>query len=339
MKLLIVFLLFSSSLLAVEVETDHAAALVDSALMSTSEQTQHALASVVSKKSGWPLDKIVSEKIIDDSFNSAILRNYYQRPPSHIAKNQMWFSIVVDEEKLKQAMIEHKIPVWPDNRGQIFVWVVEEQTDGTLLNAAPSSESYYWLSKWFDNKGVPALFYDYQGEDLLTFQPSDVRFLNPDLIDFIQQSYDVSAVLLVFVKHQGTGYSYRYGLTKPEQQTSIKNLKFVTLASGLETLASEIQSAMSQDQQVFADEFNQSTVSVKVNNLINADQLLRLVNYFENHALIDNYHINQYKNGQLSVMMNINVLPDTFVRFVNDEKLLNHLPLDLGHSIIFSMAE
>lgn len=325
--------------MAVEVETDRAAALVDAEQMAVANQTQVALASVVSKKSGWSLDKIIRENVINESFNSAILRNYYQKPPAAFAHDKMWFSVVVDEAKLKQLMIEQRIPVWPDNRGQVFVWVVEELEDGQLVNAAPESAAFYWLSSWFKNKGVPAQFYDFQGEDLLAFQPSDVRYLNPDLIDFIQQSRDVNAVLLVFVKHQRSGFSYRYGFTKADQQTTIKNLKFIGLASGMETLTSEIQSALSQDQQVFADEFSKSTVAVKINDLMNPDQLLKLLSYFENHALIDAYHVNQYKNGQLSVMMNINVLPDTFVRFVNDEQVLEHLPLDLGHSIIFSMTE
>ncbi|MEZ5472939.1 MAG: DUF2066 domain-containing protein [Marinicella sp.] len=340
MKLLLVFLLFyCPTLLAVDVETDRAAALVDNQQMTLDEQTEMALAAVVSKKSGWSLDAIRQKNVINESFNSIILRNYYQKPPMALGNNSMWFNVVVDEIKLKDLMIEHKIPVWPDNRGQIFVWIVEESVDGELINAAPDSATFYWLDHWLKQKGVPARFYDYQDEDLLVFQPSDVRYLNPDLIDFVEQSTDVNAVLLVFVKHQRSGFSYRYGFAKTDQQASIKTLKFIELASGLETLASEIQTIMSHDQQVFADEFSQSTVSVKVNNLVNSDQVLKLLNYFDNHALIDDYHINQLKNGQLSAMMNINVLPDTFVKFVDEEQVLEHLPLDLGHSILFSMTE
>lgn len=340
MRILLVFLLvFSTASRAVEVETDRAAALVDVQQMTEASQAQAALASVVSKKSGWSLDQINQEGVVDESFNAAILRNYYQKPPVNIAGDKMWFSVVVDENRLKSLMIANRIPVWPDNRGQVFVWVVEELEDGQLVNASSDSQAVYWLSSWFEHKGVPTQFYDYQGEDLLTFKPADVRYLNPDLIEFVQHSYDVSAVLLVFIKHQRSGFSYRYGFTQADQQTAIKNLKFIELASGLETLASDIQVAMSKDQQVFADEFSKSTVSVKVNNLMNPDQVLRLLSYLENHALIDDYHVNQYNNGQLSVMMNINVLPDTFVRFVDNEHVLEHLPLDLGHSIIFSMTE
>lgn len=338
-SVLILLLIVSQVSTAVEIETDRAAALVDGSQMSVKQQTQKALASVISKKSGWSLSNVLNRGIIDDSFESLILRNYYQNPPMAFANDKMWFSVVVDEDQLRNLMIEQRIPVWPDNRNSVYVWVVEEFEDGTLVNASPESEVYYWLNQWFVNKGVPAEFYDYQADDLLAFQPSDVRFMNPDLIDYIEQNHEVSATLLVFLKHTRSGYTYRYGFAKPEQQTTIKTMKFVELSSGLETLASEIQRTMSEGQQVFADEFVQSTVSVKINDLVNPDQVLLLLDYFDNHALIDGYHVNQYQNGQITVMMNINVLPDTFVRFVSNEQFIEHLPLDLGNSIIFSMAE
>lgn len=332
-------LLLSSVVSAVEVETDRAAALLDSSQTTVAEQTQQALAAVISKKSGWTLRQIMDKGVIDSTFNQAVLRNYYQTPPVGFTDNDIWFSVVVDEAKLKSLMIERQIPVWPNNRGKIFVWMVEEPENGELVHVNQQSKAHYWFSSWLDNKGIPAEYYNFENDDLLSFQPDDVRFLNPDLIDFVQQNHDVSAVLLVFLKHSGSGYSYRYGLTKTGEQTQIMNMKFINLSSGLETLASEVQSAMSKEQQVFADEFKQSTVSVKVAHMSSPDQMLKLLNYLDNHVLVDDYHVNQYKEGQVDLTMNINVLPDTFVRFVDKEKVLAHLPLDFTHSILFSMAE
>lgn len=338
-RICLFLLIFASQVDAAIVVTNQASALVDPGQLSTSEQSHQAIAAVISKKSGLPLKSILSKELSDETFGSAVLRSYFEQPPVEFASNKMWFSVVVDEAKLKARMLEQQIPVWPDRRGELFVWIVEEFEDQALISSAADSEAYYWLMKWFEQKGIPASFYDYQKNDLLDFQPRDVRFLNPDLIDFVEQNYAAAVSLFVFVKHSGNGYSYRYGLSQPGENLVIKNLKFVNLSSGLESLASDVQAKMSEGQQVFADEFSQSTISVKVNNIDNADQILGLISYFDNHALIDKYHINQLNNGQLSTMMDINVLPETFVKFVSKEKVITHLPLDLGHSIIFSMSE
>ncbi len=340
MRLIYLYLLLCTcQLAAANVVSNQAAALVNPAQLSSAEQTRNALAAVVSKKSGLPIKSILNKNLKLDDFRAAILRSYYEQPPTEFAAENMWFSVVLDEEKLKSLLLSEKIPVWPDRRGGLFVWVVEEYEGQELVNAAPDSEVYYWLTKWFEQKGIPATFYNYEANDILDFQPRDVRFLNPDLIDFVTENYESSASMFVFVSHNRNGFSYRYGLSQAGEQLVIKNLKFVDLASGLESLASDVQAYMSKDQQVFADEFSQSTVAVKVNNIENADQMLLLMNYFDNHALIDKYHINQLSNGQISAMMEINVLPDTFVKFVEKEKVINHLPLDLGRSIVFSMSE
>ncbi|TDR16270.1 DUF2066 domain-containing protein [Marinicella litoralis] len=340
MRNLCLFLLMVTyHLNAANVVTNQAAALIDTNQMPAIEQSQHAMASVISKKSGLSLKSVLNKGLSYDDFSSAIMRSYFQQPPIEYNSNKMWFSVVVDEEKLKSMMLAQRIPVWPDRRGELFVWIVEEHENQDLINTAPNSETFYWLQQWFEQKGIPASFYNYQNDDLLDFQPRDVRYLNPDLIDFVEENYDAAVSLFVFVKHSGNGYSYRYGLSRPGKSLEIKNLKFVSLAAGMEALATDIQAKMSDGQQVFADEFNKSTVSVKVNNIENADQILSLITYFDNHALIDKYHINQLSNGQVAVMMDINVLPDTFVKFVSREQVINHLPLDLGHSIIFSMSE
>jgi hypothetical protein len=328
-----------NNLSAAQVDSNHAAALVNPNELTAWQQTQLALTAVVSKKSGLTVKSLLKQNIVDESFQDAVLRNYFEQPPLGVASDLIWHSVVVDEKKINSLMLAKKIPVWPDRRGELFVWVVEELENEELVNASPQSPVYYWLKTWFSEKGIPVTFYNYQEDDLLAFQPTDVRFLNPDLVDYVAENYDNSASLLVFVKHSGSGYSYRYGWSKPDQQMVIKNLQFVDLAFGLENLASEVQENMSSGQQVFADEFSQSTVSIKVNNIDSANQILSLTSYFDNHALIENYHISQLNNHQIDVVMQIKVLPDTFVKFVTAEKVLEHLPLDLGHTIIFSMTE
>ena len=339
MKIILLTILLNVSwVYAADVDTSYAAALVDKQ-MSGWELTQKALAAVVSKKSGQATNNVINQGLIDDSFKPIVLRSYYEQIPAEYDKKHIWFNVVVDEAQLKSLMLDRKIPIWPSRRGEVFIWMVEELESGELVNSTQASEAYYWLNKWLIEKGVPTNFYNFEAEDLLTFKTEDVRYLNPDLIDYVTETYDAAISLFVFVKHSRTGYSYRYGLVKNQQPTTIKNLKFVDLSTGLNTLAEDVQLSMSDGQQVFAEEFSQNTISVKVTNLVRPDEVLDLFNYLDNHALIDNYQASHFKNGQLDLAIEIKVLPDTFVKFVEKENVLTHLPLDLGNSILFSVVK
>jgi len=338
-KIALLFILFCSKLFAVTVDTNNAAVLIDSGQNTSWQQMHMALAAIVSKKSGLSFDDVISSNQVDERFESVVLRKYFESIPAEFSPDQSWFNVVVDGEKMSRLMLEQGIPLWPERRNELFVWVVEELEDGQLINSSSDSEVNYWLSAWLKNKGIPASFYDYESEDLLSFQPTDVRYLNPDLIDYLNDNYDVAMSLLVFVKHTGSGYSYRMGLTKPSQETMIKNLKFLTLSSGLESLVTDVQLVMAEGQQVSADEFSLNTVSVIVNNINNAEQMLELINYFDNHALVQTFQIVNYKQAKLNLMVEIKVLPDTFIKFVENEHVLSHVPLDLGHTIVFSVAE
>lgn len=333
----LILLLISTWVSAVTVDTNRSAALIDRSVTSDWEKTQQALMAVLSKKSGLSYREITSQNLVNESFSAVVLRSYYENLPAAYGQSAQWFNLVVDEEKMHRLMLDQDIPLWPQRRSEVFVWVVEEYEDETLLSSGPDSEVVYWLKKWFDVLGVPVRFYDAADQDLLAFQPQDVRFLNPDLVDYLGANTSASMSLLVFVKHTGSGYSYRFGLARPEQSTMIKNLQFIELSSGLQSLASAVQSVLAEGQRVLANEFNANTVSVVVNNLTDADQMLRLMTYFDNHPLITQYQANQLKSGQLKLMMNIKVLPDTFVKFVEDEKVLEYLPLGVGHSLIFNV--
>jgi len=338
-KLMWILTFLSLPVMAEQVGSNVAATLVNQQQTTEAQRQLHALAAVVSKKSGLSVSQLLDEGLVDDSFAQSVLRSYYEDLPRHIDTEQLWYNVVVDEEQINQLMIDRKIPVWPERRGQLFVWMAEETEDGVLVNAADESAAVYWLRQWFMNKGLPATFYDYQAEDLLSFQPRDVRFLNPDLIDFIQQNYQPEMILLVFVKHSRNGLSYRVGISRDEQPVQIKNLKFVSMSSGMESLANLVQSMMVEGQQVFAEEFSEHTVSLMVNDLLNAEQLIRLKKYLDQHALIDEYQIQSLRQGRLSLVAKIKVLPETFIRFVDGEQVLQHLPLDLGQSLLFSMVE
>jgi hypothetical protein len=326
-------------LMAAQVETHVAATLVDQQQTSEADRQLQALAAVVSKKSGQNARELLQQGLVDERFRQAILRSYYEDIPRHIDEPGLWYHVVVDEEVINQLMIENKIPVWPARRNEVFVWIVEELEDGTLINTPADSAVSYWLRQWFEQKGLPATFYDYQAEDLLTFQPRDVRFLNPDLIDFIAEAYQPVMSMLVFVKHSRNGLSYRVGISRADEPVQIKNLKFVTMASGMESLANLAQSLLVEGQQVFAEEFSDNTVSLLINDLKQASQLISLKAYLDQHALIDDYQIQSFSQGRLSIMANIKVLPDTFVKFVDAEQKLRHMPLDLGQSILFSVIE
>ena len=329
------FLLCAFHSLAATVDTNQSAALVRADAMAQEDPSEAAFYSVLSKRSGIGSRELRNQFPLTDGHRSAVLRSYIESVPPTIEANAQWHHLIVDDNKIHQYMLNQDIPVWPDRRGQLFVWVVEELPDQTLVSSAPEAAVVYWLKKWFDVLGIPVQFYDPNAEDLLLFQPEDVRFLNPDLIDFVHADETHAAVLLVFVQHTRSGYSYRFGLAQPEQPTMIKNLQFVDLAGGMKTLATAVQAVMAEGQRLYADEFHASTIAVAINDLLDADHMLRLLSYLDRHALVDAYQVNQLHANQLQVMMRIKVLPDTFIDYVNKEGLLAHVPLDLGQTILF----
>lgn len=338
MKCLILILsLASFGLYANKVDTNQSAALVYTDSQTQWEYQQQGLISVLSMKSGLNRSDIEKRFDVNQSFRDAILRSYFEKLPIEFGSNQQWFNLTVDEAKLQQLMLEQRIPIWPDRRGQLYVWLVEEKPDEALHHASSDSAASYWLRRWFNVLGIPTIFYDATSEDLLSFEPKDVSFQNPDLIDYVLAKQDVVMALLVFVKDTGNGYSYRYGLAKQDEQTQIKNLKFIDLSSGMMTLASNIQETMAKDQRLFAEEFNDSTVALTINDITSPNQMLGLLGYFENHALIDKFQVNQFKGAQMKIMANIKVLPDTFVQFVENEGMIRHQPLGIGSEILFKM--
>lgn len=336
---LLLLLTLCFTLEAASVDANHSAALIDQAKMTEGEKTRAGLLSVLNKKSGIPEKDLLQQYDLDGDFGSLVLRSYFENVPAQIDSDALWYHLIVDDAKMHQYMLDQNIPAWPERRPELYIWVVEEFQDQPLAHASANSEAIYWLKKWFDVMGVPTQFYDPSSEDLLTFQPRDIRYLNPDLIDYIQANKDVNMTLLVFIQHTGSGYSYRYGLAQPDKPLMIKNLKFIDLAAGLKSLAATVQSVLANGQRLFADEFNENTVAITINNLYEAEHMLQLLNYLDKHALVDQYQANQLKTNQLKLMMNIKVLPDTFVKYVENEGLLQHVPLDLGQSIIFKWVQ
>lgn len=329
----------SFCLSAATVDTNHSAVLVNPGELTEWQQNQQALGALLRKKSGLSDDNISARYVVDESYRSAILRSYYEQIPNQTGAEKQWFNLVVDDKKMHQLMLSQKIPIWPDRRGTVYVWVVEEFETQPLVHASDDSEAVYWLKKWFDVLGVPTRFYDAQAEDLLTFKPQDVRFLNPDLIDYIQADDEIHMTLLVFIKHASNGFSYRFGLAEAEKPVVIKNLQFLDLAAGMKSLAGYVQNIMADGQRLLADEFSDNTVAVTINDISDANNILRLLSYLDQHALVDAYQVNQLKAKQMRLMMRIKVLPETFIKFVENEGLLMHQPLDLGRSLWFKWVQ
>ncbi len=337
--LLLILCGLSFCLSAATVDTNHSAVLVKPGELTEWQQNQLALRALLSKKSGLSDEKISASYVVDESFKPAVLRSYYEQVPKYKGVEKQWFNLVVDENKIHQLMLSQRIPIWPDRRGTVYVWVVEEYDAQPLVHASDDSEAVYWLKKWFDVLGVPTRFYDAQAEDLLTFKPQDVRFLNPDLIDYIQADEEINMTLLVFIKHASNGFSYRFGLAEADKPVVIKNLQFLDLAAGMKSLVSFVQHVMAEGQRLFADEFNDNTIAVNINDVNDADNILKLLNYLDQHALIDAYQVNQLKAKQMRMMMRIKVLPETFIKFVEKEGLLIHQPLELGRSLLFKWVQ
>ncbi|MCX7554996.1 DUF2066 domain-containing protein [Marinicella sp. S1101] len=340
MKIFVILLfLVSSNIDAANIVTNQSASLVVPSEQTLWEQQRQGLIAVLSMKSGLSQRTIQAEYDVNENFRTAILRTYMERLPENMNGDKQWLNLTVDEMKLQQLMLEQRIPIWPNRRGEVFVWVVNESNDQSLQHAKNDAPAVYWLSRWFKYLGIPTQFYDASADDLLNFKPEDVRFLNPDLIDFIQANNEISKVLLVFIKDTGNGYSYRYGLTETGEQVVIKNRQFIDLSAGMLSLANDIQAAMADDQRLFPDEFKPSTVSLIINDINSANKMLDLISYLDEHPLIDNYLINQSIGEQVQLMAEIKVLPDTFVAFVEKEGALIHQPLTIGSSILFKIAE
>ena len=119
----------------------------------------------------------------------------------------------------------------------------------------------------------------------------------------------------------------------------IKHRQFVKLSQGLNHLSDFIQSHQAAGQQIFANELADRTVSVQINNIQNADQMLMALNYLDGQSLVKQWHVDAYKNQVLKLRLDITVVPETFVRFVDNESLLRHLPLDMGNNLIFSFQQ
>ncbi|VAW44706.1 hypothetical protein MNBD_GAMMA02-821 [hydrothermal vent metagenome] len=338
-RLFLILCSLNFSLSAATVDTNHSAALISPNELSDWQQAQQALTAILSKKSGLAESKVAGTYTVDESYKAAIVRSYHERVPNQLAGDKQWFNVIVDEEKMHQLMLSQRIPIWPERRGMVYVWMVEEHVDQPLAYAGDGSEAVYWLKKWLDVMGVPSQFYDADAEDLLTFRPQDVRYLNPDLIDYIQAENDINMTLLVFVKHSSNGYSYRFGLSESEKSAVIKSLQFLDLAVGMKSLAGNVQNIMADEQRLYAEEFNNSTIAVTINDINDANNILKLMNYLDQHVLIDEYQINQLKSKQLNIMMRIKVLPETFIKFVENEGFLRHQPLGIGRSLLFQWVQ
>ncbi len=336
---LILFTAFPVLILAENVDTNHAAALVDTQDVKAPGALQSAMFALISKGSGLNAEAVESQSWLDSSFSSLILRHYFEQTPRQEGTQQYWLHVIADEKLLREKIIEKEIPIWPKRRQPLLVWMVAENSDGILSFEPNQGMNHYWLSKWFENKGVPADFYQVSETDLMDFSPEDVKNLNPDVIDYMQQVQQYDDVLLVYVKDTGRGFSYRMGLTKLGEETIIKHRQFVELSQGFGHLTDFVQSHQAADQQIFANELADRTISVQVNNIQNADQMLMVLNYLDGQSLVNKSHVSAFKNQVLSLRLDISVLPETFARFVDKSALLSYLPLDTGNHLIFSVQQ
>lgn len=322
--------------IAKEVNVNQAAALVDSQNVKAPGALKSAMFNLISKGSGLNAEAVESQGWLDDSFSSVILRHYFEQAPRHNGAEQYWLHVVADENMLRQKIVEKEIPIWPNRRSSMLVWMVSEDESGLLSFESESGDNHYWLSKWLENKGVPADFYQVDESDLMDFSPEDVKLLNPDVIDYLHQVQQYDDVLLVYVRDTGLGFSYRMGLAKAGEETIIKHRQFVKLSQGFNHLSDFVQSHQAANQQIFANELANRTISVQINSIYNADQMLMIINYLNNQSLINQWQIEKLDGQVLHLRLEISVLAETFARFVGNESVLTYLPLDTGSSMIFS---
>ncbi len=335
---LICFGLFAVVATAQVDDLNTASALVKQQAPQDWSQLQAALTAVVSKKTGLSEAILSAQNTVDTDFKSVILRHYYEQLPFDADFKGLWFHLVVDDERLNQLLIAKDIPLWPSNRPSVFVWLVEEQPDGTLSHAESDSLSHYWLAKWLDNKGISNQFYDPLEADLLQFGPNDVSYLKPELISRVFNDYQPDYVLLVKVRDQGNGFSYRFGLSgNPDVEPIIENRQFVALSSGLKYLAAAIQEKLSSGQQIAAGEFGDFSLVVTINDINSAAGMLRLWNYLQAHPLISQIQASEYRQHSLRLQIQARVSIEALLRVFDKDKVLEYQPLGFNNQTVFKL--
>ncbi len=315
---------------------NHAAALVDQQNPRDNAQIMAALTAVVSKKTGLSEQTIREQGWLDETFKNVVLRHYYEQLPSYTNRKGFWFHVVTDGRQLNQMLIDRNIPLWPPNRPQLFVWMVEEQADGVLSHAVEDSVGRYWLDKWLSNKGIAYQFYNPMDADLLQFKPEDVSYLNPDLVDRVFQDYQPDQVLLVKLRDYGSGQSYRAGLFEsPESEVHIENRQFVNMANGFDLLATSIQQRLADGHRIDAAEFGAFTLAIIVNDINGAASILQLWQYLQNQPLIKDFHATAYGQNSVQLQLNTRVDRDAFIKVLSKDGLLQHMPLGMANKTVF----
>jgi hypothetical protein len=313
-----------------------AAALVDGQRAQDNAQIMAAITAVISKKTGLSEQTIAEQEWLDESFKGVVLRHYYEQLPAYVDYSGLWFHVIADNHKLNQMLIDRNVPMWPPNRPELFVWLVEEQADGTLSHAANDSVGRYWLEKMLANKGLTFQFYNPMDADLLQFKPEDVSYLNPDLVEKVFLDYQPDQLLLVKLRHYGSGHSYRVGLfATADSEADIENRQFVNLPKGLQFLASWLQQNLAQGQQIEASEFGEFTLPIVINDIKDASSMLRLWQYLQNQPLIKDFHATGYGQNSLQLQLNARVDLDAFIKVLSQDGMLQHMPLGVNNLTVF----
>ncbi|MCF6318186.1 MAG: DUF2066 domain-containing protein [Proteobacteria bacterium] len=340
MKFLYVLpLLFTLPTFATEIDIYSAATIVEEQNPSDWNSVKAALEAVISKQTGISLEDVNKNQIVNRQMQSFILRYYFEQAPVTDGKVNYWHYVHVDGELLNQYIKEQGLPIWPKQRKEVFVWVVEENEAGELSYSSQSSLFQYWLLKWLENKGIAVKTFSSTDNDILVFDPDAVKFLKPELAEYTREHYELSDVLMVFGRNFGNGYAYRMGLSRLGQPVDIKHSKFISLPDAMEDLTSYVQNSLVQNQQINASEMSTHTVSMIVNNLTDFDQMSSLLSYFEDHSLIKTFQVVEFANHFVRLQLKITVLPTTFVKFVGSEGFLEYQPVELGSSLLFTLAQ
>lgn len=96
---------------------------------------------------------------------------------------------------------------------------------------------------------------------------------------------------------------------------------------------------MATGRQVFANELFDQTLSISVGNIQNADQLLTILNYFDHQPLIGSYQVTALQRSELEVRMEVSVITETLIRFLENDGLLTHLPEQSDRRLSFLFAQ
>ncbi len=313
-----------------QVDMTSGTALAENQLKNRQQLIRMAFINLLSKYTGMSAADLSQKQVLDDAALNRHVFRFYQEAVPGSDQSRVWHHITVDPAYVESLAERYFLPLWPLEREPVMIIMVEESVNSGegLVFSEADSMAMYWLEKWLQALGVPHRFLLHSDiREHLEYAPDKIKNLALDAVDYVRENDLSSHVLMVYVQNQGSGYSYRMGLSSHDQAMQINHRQFIQLSDGLQFLAQQVQSALASNNQIFANEIEEHTIPVRVSEINGYDDLSRLLNYLSRHSLIETQEIQSYSDHSVDLTLTIDVIPDAFLRFMSNEHVLDYQPL------------